>query len=71
MAGVKGKSGRVGGNPGIEKWAYTTDRAEPCSERIQVRLPLSLKRRVQALPDWQERVRQLLDEHAPKLDDSV
>lgn len=71
MAGVKGMSGRTGGNPEIKKWAYTTDRAEPCSERIQVRLPLSLKRRVQSLPDWQERVRQLLDKHVPELDDSM
>jgi hypothetical protein len=71
MAGVKGKSGRTGGNPALEKWAYTTDRVEPCNERIQVRLPRSLKLRVQALPDWQERVRQILDEQVPRLDDSM
>jgi hypothetical protein len=71
MAGVKGKSGRTGGNPDLGKFAFTTDRVEPCSERIQIRMPRSLKLRIHALPDWPEQVRTILENNVPELDDSM
>jgi hypothetical protein len=64
MAGT----GRPGGNPDLVKHQFTTDREEPCSERIQIRLPRSLKERIQEIPNWPEWARITL---AEKLNDSV
>jgi hypothetical protein len=61
MAGNK-NSGRPGGNPDIVKFRYQTDRDEPLRERLQIRVPASMKQKVQQQDDWQEFVRQAIAE---------
>ncbi|MGB8701905.1 MAG: hypothetical protein WCD18_21020 [Thermosynechococcaceae cyanobacterium] len=59
---AKGR-GRPGGNPDLVQHQFTTDRAEPCSERLQVRLPRSLKERIMQQPDWPDWVRETLEKN--------
>jgi len=61
MAGNK-NSGRPGGNPDIAKFHFKTDRNEPLRERLQIRVPASMKQQVQQQDDWQEFVRQAIAE---------
>jgi hypothetical protein len=55
--------GRPGGNPDLVKHQYTTERAEPCSDRIQIRMPSSLVERIKSIPDWPEWARKTLAEN--------
>ena len=61
MAGNK-NSGRPGGNPDIAQFRFKTDRDEPLRERLQIRVPASMKQQVQQQDDWQEFVRQAIAE---------
>ena len=55
-------SGRPGGNPDIKKYGFKTDRAEPLRERVQIRIPTSMKKKLQEQENWQEFVRQAIAE---------
>jgi len=55
--------GRPGGNPDLVQHQFKTDRPEPCTERIQIRLPRSLYERITARPDWPEWARKILAEN--------
>ena len=50
--------GRPGGNPEITKYSFQQkyDWDEPCSERMTLRLPASMKEAIKAgvIEDWQE-----------------
>jgi len=59
MPGTK-TSGRPGGNPDIEKFRFKTDRDEPLRERLQIRVPASMKQELQQQDNWQEFVRQAI-----------
>ena len=48
------------GNPNIVKYGFKTDRTEPLKERVQIRVPASLKKQLQAKDNWQEFARQAL-----------
>ena len=61
MPGTK-TSGRPGGNPDIKKYQFKTDRDEPLRERLQIRVPTSMKNRLKQLDNWQEFVRQAIAE---------
>ncbi|BAZ46979.1 hypothetical protein NIES4102_40250 (plasmid) [Chondrocystis sp. NIES-4102] len=61
MPGTK-TSGRPGGNPGLQKYSFTTDRDEPLRERLQIRVPASMKKELEAKDNWQEFVRQAIAE---------
>ena len=37
---------------------FTTDRPEPLLEKLQLRIPLSMKQKLEAKDNWQEFVRQ-------------
>ncbi len=37
---------------------YTTDREEPLREKLQLRIPLSMKQKLEAKDNWQEFVRE-------------
>ena len=50
-------SGRPGGNPDLKKYCFTTKREEPLRERLQVRIPASMKQKLMAQDNWQELVR--------------
>ena len=39
-------SGRPGGNPDIKKYGFKTDRDEPLRERLQIRVPASMKQQL-------------------------
>ncbi|MEA5511784.1 hypothetical protein VB715_18590 [Crocosphaera sp. UHCC 0190] len=51
-------SGRPGGNPDLEKYQFEKkhDWDEPCSDRIQLRLPPRMKLAIKEgkIKDWQE-----------------
>jgi len=50
--------GRPGGNPELEKYQFQPkyDWDEPCTERMQLRMPPSMKAAIKAgkIEDWQE-----------------
>ncbi len=48
--------------PSIEKHKFTTDKPEACTAQISVRIPPSLKAELKQLPNWQEEVRNFLQE---------
>jgi hypothetical protein len=61
MPGTK-TSGRPGGNPDLQKYSFTTERDEPLRERLQIRVPASMKKELEAKDNWQEFVRQAIAE---------
>ena len=61
MPGTK-SSGRPGGNPDIKKYGFKTDRDEPLRERLQIRVPASMKQQLLTQDNWQEFVRQAIAE---------
>ena len=46
-------------NPPLEN-RFTTQRAEPCTAQISVRIPPSLKSQLKNIDNWQEAVREYL-----------
>ena len=56
--------GRPGGNPEITKYGFQQkyDWDEPCSEKMTLRLPPSMKAAIKAgvIEDWQEVARQAI-----------
>ncbi|AVP91705.1 hypothetical protein FR934_17915 [Synechocystis sp. PCC 6803] len=61
MAGTK-SSGRPGGNPDITNFSFTTDRPEPCTAKLTLRLPPTDYEKLRALENWQELVREKIKE---------
>jgi hypothetical protein len=57
MAGVKGRSGRPGGNPDLEQYQFSTDRAESLTEKLTIRIPPSMMTALKQRENWQELVR--------------
>ena len=53
---------RPGGNPALVEHQFTTDREEPCTAKLQVRVPPSMLAELKEYKDWQEIVRQVLAE---------
>jgi len=45
-----------------EQGKFTTDRAEPRDAKLSLRIEPSVLAKIQAIPDWQEKVRSLLYE---------
>jgi hypothetical protein len=63
MAGVKGRSGRPGGNPDINKnpQTFRTDRAEPLVKQMQLRVSERMWNDLQEREeDWREFVREAI-----------
>jgi hypothetical protein len=59
MAGTKA-SGRPGGNPDLKKHAFTTDRQEPCTAYLGLRLPPSNLEALKKIPHYHEKVREAI-----------
>ena len=55
-------SGRPGGNPDITEYSFTTDKPEPCTAKLTLRLPPSEYEKLKTLDNWQELVRQKIRE---------
>ncbi|ABW30810.1 hypothetical protein [Acaryochloris marina] len=53
---------RPGGNPGLVEHQFTTDRPEPLLAKLQLRITKSMKAEVEAIPNWQEFVREAISE---------
>ncbi|ERN41353.1 hypothetical protein KR51_00019200 [Rubidibacter lacunae KORDI 51-2] len=53
-------SGRPGGNPELAKYHYTTDRSEPLTENLNIKVPRSWKAVVRAEKGWPDRVRRAI-----------
>ena len=53
---------RPGGNPALTKHQFTTDREEPCTAKLQVRVPPSMLAELKEYKNWQEIVREVLAE---------
>lgn len=64
--------GRPGGNPELEKYQFEQkyDWEESCTERMQLRMPPSMKEAIKAgkIEDWQEVARQALAAELEKAD---
>jgi hypothetical protein len=45
-----------------EQGKFATDRLEPRDAKLSLRIEASILRKIQAIPDWQEKVRSLLYE---------
>jgi hypothetical protein len=54
--------GRPGGNPALVKHQFQTERGEPLTEHLQLRIAASVKQQLQLLPDYKEFVRQAIAE---------
>ncbi|WP_219884779.1 hypothetical protein [Merismopedia glauca] len=52
--------GRPGGNPDLVKYQFSTDREEPCTAKMTLRLPPSQYARLREIDNWQERVREAI-----------
>jgi hypothetical protein len=62
MSGTKA-SGRPGGNPDFgTKYAFQTERKEPLTESLSLRVPVSMKSELKCRENWQELVRQAIAE---------
>lgn len=61
-------AGRTGGNPELVRHQFKTEREEPCSDRLQIRMPTSMVERIKSKPGWQEWIREII---AEKLENSV
>ncbi len=67
MSGTKA-SGRPGGNPDFgTKYAFKTERKEPLTESLSLRVPASMKSELKCLQNWQELVRLAIAEKLEKL----
>ena len=60
---------RPGGNPDLVKYQFKTDRSEPCTAKLTLRVPPSQYAELKKLPNWQEKVRgaiaELIEEEIP------
>ena len=60
MAGTKA-SGRHGGNPDFgTKYAFKTEREEPLTESVSLRVSASMKSQLKKQKNWQEIVREAI-----------
>ncbi len=58
---------RPGGNPALAEHQFKTDRQEPCTAKLQVRVPPSMLDELKEYQGWQEIVREVLAEKLVKL----
>lgn len=52
--------GRPGGNPDLVRYQYATDREEPCTAKMTLRLPPSQYAKLQEIDNWQEKTRRAI-----------
>jgi glycyl-tRNA synthetase (class II) len=60
--------GRPGGNPEFgTKYVLTTDRPEALTEKITVRIPPTMKKKLKQLSDYPEFIREAIEEKLEKM----
>lgn len=52
--------GRPGGNPDLVEYQFSTDREEPYTAKMTLRLPPSQYEKLKQLPKWQDKVREAI-----------
>lgn len=52
--------GRPGGNPELVQYQFSTEREEPCTAKLTLRIPPSQYEKLKQLPQWQEKVREAI-----------
>jgi hypothetical protein len=57
MAGVKGKSGRPGGNPDLQTHQFSTEREEALTAKLTLRVAPSMMDALKLQDNWQELAR--------------
>jgi hypothetical protein len=60
MAGVKGRSGRPGGNPDLKAHQFDTDREEALTAKLTLRLAPSMMEALKQQDNWQEFARRAI-----------
>jgi hypothetical protein len=60
MTGVKGRSGRPGGNPDLKAHQFETDREESLTAKLTLRLAPSMMEALQQQDNWQEFARRAI-----------
>lgn len=69
MAGVKGQSGRPGGNPELQEHQFKAPEGrEPNTEKLSVRIPKSMNEALSRLPDKNTFVREAIATALQKAD---
>ncbi|MBH8573230.1 hypothetical protein I8752_09405 [Nostocaceae cyanobacterium CENA369] len=58
------------GNPNIKNYGFTTDRDEPLTEKLNIRLTKSMMAKLKSLENVPEFVRQCIQDGLDKLDQS-
>jgi hypothetical protein len=53
-------SGRPGGNPDLEQYQFKTDKDEPCTAKLTLRIAPSDFEKLKTLDNWQEKTRQAI-----------
>lgn len=51
---------RKGGNPDISKHGFTTERPEPLTKQLQIRITETMWQQLQQQDDWREFIRQAI-----------
>jgi hypothetical protein len=60
--------GRPGGNPDLANFQFTTDRDEPLSEKITIRISPSMLRHLQGLDNYREFCRKAIAEKLEQME---
>ncbi|MGB7414332.1 MAG: hypothetical protein WA902_09005 [Thermosynechococcaceae cyanobacterium] len=58
---------RPGGNPDLAAHQFKTDRPEPLTARLQLRVTERMKQQITAVPNWQELIREAISEKLIKI----
>lgn len=51
---------RPGGNPELKNYQFSSDKPEPCTAKLTLRLPPSDYEKLKTLPNWQDQARQAI-----------
>lgn len=60
---------RPGGNPDLEKYRFQTNREEPLTEKITLRISTRMAGQIEQIENYREFVRQAIAEKLEKLQD--
>jgi hypothetical protein len=59
--------GRPGGNPDLKRYQFSTDRPEPLTEKLSMRISAAMRSRLSAMENWHEFVRQAIQKALDEL----
>jgi hypothetical protein len=59
---------RLGGNPDLSKHQFSTDRQEPLTTQISIRVTASMAKKLKAQKNWQNLVREAISEKLQEIE---